>query len=77
MRCTIALAVATGLLWTASPAARGPSDTAAPQPPTRTIYVSATDRNGASVPDLAGPDFAVKEGGKVREVLQAVRPPAQ
>ena len=71
MRRTIALAVATGLLWTASPAARGPSGTAAPQPPTRTIYVSATDRNGASVPDLAGPDFAVKEGGKVREVLQA------
>ena len=42
-----------------------------PQPPTRTIYVSATDRNGASVLDLAGPDFAVKEGGKVREVVQA------
>ncbi len=71
MRRTIALAVATGLLSSASPAARGPSGPAAPQPPTRTIYVSATDRNGASVPDLAGPDFAVKEGGKAREVLQA------
>ncbi len=71
MRCTIALAVTTGLLWTAALAARGPSGPASPQSPTRTIYVSATDRNGAPVRDLAGPDFAVKEGGKTREVLQA------
>jgi VWFA-related protein len=65
------LAVTTGLLWTAALAARGPSGPASPQSPTRTIYVSATDRNGAPVRDLAGPDFAVKEGGKTREVLQA------
>jgi VWFA-related protein len=71
LRCTIALAVTTGLLWTAALAARGPSGPASPQSPTRTIYVSATDRNGAPVRDLAGPDFAVKEGGKTREVLQA------
>jgi VWFA-related protein len=71
LRCTIALAVTTGLLWTAALDARGPSGPASPQSPTRTIYVSATDRNGAPVRDLAGPDFAVKEGGKTREVLQA------
>jgi VWFA-related protein len=72
MRCTLALAFATSLLSAASPAARGASATpASPQPLTHTVYVSATDRNGASVLDLTGSDFAVKEGGKAREVLQA------
>ena len=72
MRCTFALALATALLSAASPAAHRASGTPAPpQSPTRTVYVSATDRNGASVPDLTAFDFAVKEGGKTREVVQA------
>jgi len=32
---------------------------------TRTIYVSATDKSGASVVDMQMADFEVKEGGKV------------
>ena len=32
---------------------------------TRTIYVSATDKSGASVADMQAADFEVKEGGKV------------
>jgi hypothetical protein len=67
-----ALALATALVSgaPAAPVAAEPQSLPAP-PPTRTIYVSATDRSGASVPGLTGADFAVKEGGKVREVLQA------
>jgi VWFA-related protein len=32
---------------------------------TRTIYVSATDKSGASVTDMQASDFEVKDGGKV------------
>jgi VWFA-related protein len=78
MSCTFALALATALLSAVSPAAHRVQGTPAPpQSATRTVYVSATDRNGESVPDLTAADFAVKEGGKAREVVQAgpaVRP---
>jgi VWFA-related protein len=54
-------------LATAS-AQRGP----APAPArTNTVYVSVTEPTGAPVLDLAPDDFAIKEDGKVREVLQA------
>ena len=39
--------------------------------PTRTVYVTVTDKNGAPVGDLTAADFAVKEGGKPASVLQA------
>ena len=71
MRCTLALAFVASLLPAASPGARADQTPEFTPSPTHTVYVSATDRNGASVPDLTGSDFAVKEGGKVREVLQA------
>jgi len=38
---------------------------------TRTVYVTVNDSNGAPVTDLTPGDFAVKEGGKDREVLTA------
>jgi VWFA-related protein len=38
---------------------------------TNTVYVSVTEPTGAPVLDLATDDFAIKEDGKVRDVLQA------
>lgn len=43
---------------------------AAPQA-SRTVYVTVTDRNGVPVADLTADDFAVKEGGKSAQVVQA------
>ncbi len=40
-------------------------------PPMRTVYVTVTDKNGAPVGDLTVSDFAVKEGGKTVEVMDA------
>jgi VWFA-related protein len=37
----------------------------------RLVHVTVTDRNGATVEGLTAPDFVVKEGGKVREVISA------
>jgi hypothetical protein len=42
---------------------------------TRRVYVTAHDRNGAAITDLAAADVAVKEGGKAREIL-AITPAA-
>ena len=50
-----------------------PSAPRNPQPiarQTRTIYVSATDKNGAAITDLQAADFEVKEGGKAVNILQ-------
>ncbi|MEO7275405.1 MAG: hypothetical protein ABI211_25750 [Vicinamibacterales bacterium] len=38
---------------------------------TRTVYVTVTDDKGAAVTDLTAADFAVKEGGKARDILTA------
>ena len=43
------------------------------QPETRRVYVSAHDRNGAIIADLAAADIEVKEGGKTREIV-SLRP---
>ena len=40
---------------------------------TRTVYVSATDKNGSAVADMLAAEFEVKEGGKTQEVV-SVRP---
>jgi hypothetical protein len=45
---------------------------AAQTPVTRTVYVSAVDKQGAPVTDMQAADFEVKEGGKVQEI--AVQP---
>jgi VWFA-related protein len=70
MRSTIALALATAVLQAAA-ASAGEQPAAPPQALTRTVYVSVTDRAGLAVPGLTGADFAVKEGGKARDVVQA------
>ena len=36
---------------------------------TRTVYVTVTDDKGGAVTDLTSADFAVKEGGKARDIL--------
>jgi VWFA-related protein len=41
------------------------------EPITRTVYVTVTDGKGAAVSDLTAADFAVKEGGKARDILSA------
>ena len=38
---------------------------------TRTIYVSASDKTGASVTDMQAADFEVKDGGKVCAIISA------
>jgi len=40
---------------------------------TRTIYVSATDKNGASIADMQAADFEIKDGGKVCAIV-SVKP---
>ena len=47
------------------PAAAGRSSEAT----TRTVYVTVTDDKGGAVTDLTAADFAVKEGGKARDIL--------
>jgi VWFA-related protein len=42
------------------------------EPRTRSVYVTAVDATGAPITDLTAADFAVKEGGKVREIVKAV-----
>jgi len=37
----------------------------------RTVYVTVTDGKGGAVSDLTAADFAVKEGGKDREIVKA------
>lgn len=40
---------------------------------TRTIYVSAVDRQGAPVTDLTAADFTIKEDGTAREIVDVKR----
>jgi VWFA-related protein len=43
------------------------------EPPSaaRTVYITAIDKNGAPVEDLAGTDFEIKEGGKTVDIVEA------
>lgn len=59
----VSIALFPALLESAQPAAQA-------RPP-RTVYVTVTDRNGVPVGNLTAADFAVKEGGKTAQVLQA------
>jgi len=43
--------------------------TQATRPQTRTIYASATDKNGAAITDLQAADFEIKDGGKACTVV--------
>jgi Mg-chelatase subunit ChlD len=56
-------------LLLAAPAAADRSMVAAPVQ--RTVFVTVTDGKGNAVPGLTPADFAVKEGGKEREILKA------
>ena len=44
---------------------------ATPDAAVRRVYVTALDGNGVPVTDLTAADFAIKEGGKAREVVKA------
>ncbi len=46
-----------------------PGDPQAIARQTRTIYVSVTDKTGASVTDMQAADFEVKDGGKVSAIV--------
>jgi len=41
------------------------------QSPTRTVYVSVSDKKGTAVTDMLPADFEVKVGGKVQQVVSA------
>lgn len=49
----------------------GPEGPTYVQGAARTIYVTVTDGKNASVPDLTGADFTVKEDGKARTIEKA------
>lgn len=51
--------------------ARAQNTPAAAASRTNTVYVSVTEQTGVPVLDLAPDDFAIKEDGKVREILHA------
>ena len=70
MRRMLALSVSLVLL-AAGLVADAPSGQVTREGVTRTVYVSVTDKYGVSVTDLAPGEFAVKEGGKSRDVVEA------
>lgn len=65
------------LTWSLAPVFLAASVSTAPDqaPPSssnaRAIYVTVTDRSGTLIDNLTAADFIVKEGGKVRDVLDA------
>ncbi len=57
--------------WPAWPAQSQPASPAPiPQGRTNTVFVTATEGNGAPVVDLVADDFSIKEDGKNRDVLK-------
>lgn len=62
----VAMVAVGGSLSLSPSAARNPQPIARQ---TRTIYVSATDKNGAAITDLQAADFEIKEGGKAVSIL--------
>lgn len=70
MSCMLTWSLASALLAASASTAPGQAPPA-PDAFTRTVYVTVTDRNGTLVDDLTTADFVVKEGSKVREVVQA------
>ena len=58
----VAVSVSLPLRASAQTPAAGPNTS-------RTVYVNAFDQNGMPVTDLVAEDFAVKEGGKARDVV--------
>jgi hypothetical protein len=61
--------VTCALVGPAMPSGTAWSRTGALQPPTRTVYVSATDKDGQTVRDLQAAEFEVKVAGKPRDVV--------
>ena len=49
----------------------GASPSGAPAPTERTVFVTVTDAKRTPILDLTAADFAVREDGKVREVIKA------
>lgn len=68
----LAMASLTSLVGSAALLAAPPPPRPRAEPVVRTVFVTVTDRDGATVPDLTPADFVVKEGGKEREVVKAV-----
>lgn len=63
------LALSFGVLQTALAAAAPGGPRAQLESPSRTVYVTATDKAGEAVPNLTPADFTVKIGGKARDVV--------
>ena len=65
------LALAAALVWVSVSGGGARLEASAADPITRTVHVTAIDRQGVPVLDLAASDFVVKENGKEREVVRA------
>src|SRR5262245_47623161 len=66
----VVLAAIAGSSSPSGPSARSQ----APRPQSRTIYVSATAKNGTAITDMQAADFEVKDGGKAGTIV-SVGPP--
>ena len=64
----VAVVVASALAGHANPSGVAGSGAGAVQPRTRTVYVSATDKQGQAVTDLQAAEFELKVAGKTRDV---------
>jgi hypothetical protein len=64
----VAVVVASALSGHASPSGVAGSGAGAVQPRTRTVYVSASDKQGQAVTDLQAAEFELKVAGKARDV---------
>jgi VWFA-related protein len=71
MRRMVALPASIVLFSAGLGAGQAPAPPIAAEGVTRTAYVTVTDKNDLPVTDLIPGDFVVKEGGKVRNVLEA------
>jgi len=65
--CWFVAVVLTGALAPGAGTSMAANDTA--QPRQRTVYVSATDKDGTPITDLTAGEFEIKEGGRKTEIV--------
>ena len=71
LACVAAACCSTPAVLAGEPAAAQRGSLAIPR--VAVVYVSAVDRNGVPATDLTAPDFVLKEGGDIREIVKVQR----